>query len=264
MLHQGHKLRVEGTTLGRIRSHDRQASQCPAQLENRDRAEYAPNRELLAGEIATILVGPFEAPFEIPIALLSSQSTFFRKAFDPDSPFREATSGVLHLPDDSPGAFACLARWLWTRDTGLATEAPWMHLARLWVLADKLLIPSLCDSIMGVFAQKFRLIGGCISPSTINYIFSNTSPSLNGRRHPLRRMIVDLYAWGGSLRDVSHRMGEYDRGFLEALAVVLESLEQRGIWTEGSRDQPFLGEGIGEYYVSSERLDPTDGREVGG
>ena len=86
-------------------------------------------------------------------------------------------------------------------------------------------------------------------PPCINYVFANTLP---GSVHPLRRMVVDICAWGMSLRDLRRGMeeGVYDKAFLEEIYVVLIGLEERGICTElASGGMPWLGEGLATYKV---------------
>lgn len=212
---------------------------------------FEPDPADLTGDIAIILVGPFKIPFEVPIRLLSKQSLFFEKAFQPSSPFLEAHSKTLNLPDDITGAFACVVRWMYEGKSGLTADATWLRLSQLWILADKLLIPGLCNATIEIFPQKFKMIGGNIAAHTINYVFANTLPV---RRHPLRCMIVDIYAWGGSLEILQRFMGHYDKGFLSDMWHVLKDLEERKVCTELSMSgQPFYGNGVRRYYVDEDR-----------
>lgn len=212
---------------------------------------HEPDPADLIGDIATILVGPSKIPFEVPIKLLSKHSPFFAKAFQPSSPFLEASSLTLSLPDDIAGAFACVVRWMYEGKPGLTKDATWLQLSQLWILADKLLISELCDDTIQIFPKKFALIGGNIAASTINYVFANTVPV---RKHPLRRMVVDVFAWGGDLGSLRRWMDQYDRGFLSDMWYVLKNLEERKVCTELSmRGQPFYGERVRDYFVAEER-----------
>ena len=86
-------------------------------------------------------------------------------------------------------------------------------------------------------------------PSCINYVFACTLP---GGVHPLRRIVVDICAWGMSLGDLRRGMKEdvYDRGFLEEIYVVLAGLEEQGVCTElAMGGMPWLGEGLSAYKV---------------
>ena len=99
-----------------------------------------------------------------------------------------------------------------------------------------------------------------MSPSCINYVFANTLP---GEIHPLRRMVVDICAWGMSLGDLRRGMeeGVYDKGFLEEIYVVLTRLEEREICTElALGGMPWLGEGLAAYKVDERIEDEKRGR----
>jgi hypothetical protein len=212
---------------------------------------HEPDLADLTGDIATILVGSSKIPFEVPIKLLSKHSPFFQKAFQPSSPFLESTSKTLSLPDDIAGAFACVVRWMYEGKSGLTKDATWLQLSQLWIFADKLLMLELCDDAIRIFPKKFAQIGGNIATSTINYVFANTAPV---RKHPLRRMVVDVFAWGGDLGSLRRWMDQYDRGFLSDMWYVLKDLEERKVCTELSmRGQPFYGERVRDYFVSEER-----------
>lgn len=85
--------------------------------------------------------------------------------------------------------------------------------------------------------------------SCINYVFANTLP---GWVHPLRRMVVDVCAWGMNLGDLRRSMeeGVYERAFLEEIYVVLAGLEEMGVCTELAMEgMPWLGEGLEAYKV---------------
>lgn len=212
-----------------------------------DETPYTPDPEDLTGDLATILVGASKTQFDIPIKLLSKHSPFFEKAFCPNSLFLEANTQVLELPDDLPPAFACVVRWMFERNCGLTADSTWLQLSQLWILVDKLLMALLCNEIISLFPAKFQKVGGCISPSTIMYVFENTVPRL---KHPLRRMIVDVYAWGGSLVDLSKSMDVYDKDFLNEIWHVLKDLEERDVCTElSTTGQPFAGNKIKNYFV---------------
>lgn len=148
-----------------------------------------PHPDDLTGDLATIYVGPSRIGFEAPINLLSRHSPFFANAFC--HPFREASSHTIDLPDDVAAAFACVVRWMFEGQTGLDATSTGLQICQVWILADKLMMTALCNATMTVFPARFRAVGGAISPSTINYVFENTVPE---RTHPLRRIIVDVFA----------------------------------------------------------------------
>ena len=66
------------------------------------------------GDQTTVLVGPNEAKFMLPKALLTDRGgDFFKKALN--GSFAEATSSILPLPEDDPGAFKLFIEYLFTR-----------------------------------------------------------------------------------------------------------------------------------------------------
>lgn len=92
--------------------------------------------------------------FSIHRDLLCQHSPFFRAALH--SGMEESNSGVVSLPDDGPIEFAFVSHWIYhqyiPKDATDTCDID--ELLRLWVLADKLLMPDLQDSLMNTMCDN--------------------------------------------------------------------------------------------------------------
>jgi len=113
-------------------------------------------------------------------------SPFFDAAFNGN--FKEGTSQELDLQDTDPVAFSIFVDWLYTQtitsnpsDIDVPTEL--LMLVKLWVLADKLLIPRLQNETLAIFDERRSSTGRLgHGMRSCFYVYENTSEG-----SPLRR-----------------------------------------------------------------------------
>jgi hypothetical protein len=97
--------------------------------------------------MVTIYVGKMRKEFCIHKKPLCDNSDFFAKAFN--SQFKEGVSGILYLPEDSPGSFSLLVEWIYR---GILpdgnSEQDLQDLYHLYFLAEMTLWIKLKDDTM--------------------------------------------------------------------------------------------------------------------
>jgi hypothetical protein len=71
------------------------------------------NSRSLGEDIVTIYVGAKRKKFQIHKKLLCDRSSFFQKAFSSDRNFKEATEGIMYLPEDDSATFDRIVNWLY-------------------------------------------------------------------------------------------------------------------------------------------------------
>lgn len=146
--------------------------------------------------IVSVTVGSAKTPFRVHRDLLCDESPFFKAAFAKE--FKEASEGILDLPEDDVDTFDRFIQWMYSGEYGLSggfethaeADERYNQLARLYILADKLQVPRLKNDVVNKFFEvkvKARCVPRC---STVSYIFKN---SLNSSL--LRKLMVDWYAW---------------------------------------------------------------------
>jgi hypothetical protein len=70
------------------------------------------NSRSLGEDVVTLYVGAKRKKFQVHKKLLCDRSSF-QKAFSGDSNFKEATEGIMHLPEDDPATFDRIINWLY-------------------------------------------------------------------------------------------------------------------------------------------------------
>ncbi|OCK78890.1 hypothetical protein K432DRAFT_331197 [Lepidopterella palustris CBS 459.81] len=173
-------------------------------------------RFIFSGGIANINVGPNEVPFDAHIELLCDCSPFFDNALN--GRFIEAETKTVPLPEDDPDTFAEFLSWLYCEKIFQTKDNPgWMEISRLWVLADKLGIPTLQNKVMAEFPAKYtRLINkGNIHPKVLDFVYENTHEDSQ-----LRKIIVDICAWGMEVEKYAKHKESMPTEFLEDISEV--------------------------------------------
>jgi hypothetical protein len=131
-------------------------------------------------------------------------SPVLRAAFESD--FAEGKTQTYIMKDVSEEVFALLSRWLYTQSLGdkgmtnnLEIAARSINqLMKLWVLADKLLLPRLQNEAIDLIEEtRFKYHLDCTS--LFNYIWENTAAHT-----PLRHLFVDYSVW--NINKLSFRM----------------------------------------------------------
>ncbi|KAF4632013.1 hypothetical protein G7Y89_g6109 [Cudoniella acicularis] len=137
--------------------------------------------EALGNQTVKIYVGEKRKEFLVHKDLLCKTSDFFAKGFN--GGFKESQEGEMYLPEDSPGAFFFLVDWIYRSTLPTTfTEAHIPDLYRLYILADKLCIPTLKDKTMDsiqILAKELETNGNVgdafISKDIVLEVFSKFS-----------------------------------------------------------------------------------------
>jgi hypothetical protein len=167
-------------------------------------------------------------------------SKVLEKAFN--SQFKEGRTQVYVMEDTLPDTFRIFVHWLYSQklthihyeeyyDSNIEDEDGQIYAnkcsletqtrIKLWVLAEKLLVPRLQNEVMellGLISQT------CTTPFEIcvEYIYANTADS-----SPLRLFVVNLIAWTAPSREYKKYPHLYPYGFLLDLATVFSAAVPR-------------------------------------
>ncbi|KAG2444034.1 hypothetical protein HYH02_009232 [Chlamydomonas schloesseri] len=95
----------------------------------------------------TIRVG--ERRFHAHRAILSARCDYFKQRLAGDGGFADSRAAELELPDADPDAFALVLRWLYTGGAHIPAE----QARGVAGLADRLLLPELCDVALEVMVE---------------------------------------------------------------------------------------------------------------
>lgn len=149
--------------------------------------------------------------------MLRTNSAFFKAALSHD--WREREEGLVTLLEDDPSAFELYVSWLYTKrvaskfsdEEGTKRSQECALLTDCIVLGEKLqdvgFKNALVDCVIAVSTNDGNGNGCCITrPSRVNKIYEHTSPAA-----PVRRLLVDMWAWYG-MPDwfTSREMGQID------------------------------------------------------
>lgn len=123
---------------------------------------------------------------------MCNYSPVLKAAFN--STFVEGQTQIYKLDDTTNDTFTLFVQWIYKQTLENPTEASeiskhWAALTRLWVLAEKILIPHLQNQVLTNFDEYRKSIHN-ISTSEIPFIYENTKVG-----SPLRTLIVNHCAW---------------------------------------------------------------------
>jgi hypothetical protein len=168
----------------------------------------------------------------------------FKAAFT-NPAWKEYATQTYELKDITPGTFSLLVQWLYTQkldyDNG-SNGVTGPDLVRLWVLADRLLLPRLQNAAMNLV--EVILMTKNIIPiplHMLSYIYKNTLDDI-----PLRRFFVDVCA--SNLRD-SHfleKSNEFPHRMLIDLAIALKAKMTKSGYKAGVRN-------MAEFHVAEDK-----------
>jgi hypothetical protein len=133
--------------------------------------------------------------------------------------FMEGQTQTYTMEDTTEGAFTLLAQWFYTQkldgDLGGANVAG-DNLARLWVLAERLLIPRLQNLAIDRIDEK-RIECNCIYIGALQYVWDSTAPD-----SPLRRLFIHQCVW--NLRSDVYRssIDKFPKQMLAEICVLFE------------------------------------------
>jgi len=141
------------------------------------------------------VVGESKELFYVHKDILCEISPFIRAALA--GGFREAEDQEIPFPEDDVETFERLVQWVYTRalnlssyETEAETEAHYLALARLFVLADKLQIPMLKTLTVLTMYESVDKAKWVPPLEVIGHVYANSH-----RRCGLRRLLVDSYIW---------------------------------------------------------------------
>ncbi len=188
---------------GIFHTHDRQSSFAYAlvDVEKGDLLTSSSNRS--PDTIVTFLIGPGDSPkkFIVHKEHACYHSPVLDAAFNGN--FVEGQTHTYRIEDTSPGAFRLFVQWVYRQELDLFqlkssdVEEPDdpdqchvedMELAELWVLADKMAVPALQNSVISKII-KIRQETHLVAVNTLHYIYRTTVID-----SPLRRLMVSEVA----------------------------------------------------------------------
>lgn len=148
------------------------------------------NRDLrqLYDNIIYVKVGPEEVSFGIHKGLLSYVSSYFKAALNGN--FKEATDGVIKLPDEDPAVFKRFNGWLYTHVFDYKKEKAdndLTFLMELYVFAEKRGIPSLQNAVIDTLITIYYSLD-CVPCHEIAFAWKNTS-----EKSGLHSLLIDFY-----------------------------------------------------------------------
>ncbi|TVY19562.1 hypothetical protein LARI1_G003406 [Lachnellula arida] len=131
-------------------------------------------------------------PFLVHKAILCHYSPFFDAAFN--GGFQEDTTQELDLPDTDPIVFGILVEWTYSQRVIMPTTRTCndrFTLMKLWVLADRCLIPRLQNDTLVCLEARRATLGWMPSPcdDTFAYLYDNTA-----YRSPLRHYFAHRFS----------------------------------------------------------------------
>jgi hypothetical protein len=154
------------------------------------------------GVIVTFLIGPDPSPtkFIVHKEIACYHSKVFNAAFN--SEFIEGQTQTYRLEDTSEEAFRLLVQWLYAQKLDLLPSkakkffseealAEDMHLAELWVLADKLCMRRLQNMVL-THIEGINIRAHFVAVETFHYVYDNTAGGSPLRRYLVRICALDL------------------------------------------------------------------------
>ncbi|CZR51148.1 uncharacterized protein PAC_01023 [Phialocephala subalpina] len=161
-------------------------------------------------------------PLKIHKDVACHYSPVFKAAFN--SRFTEGETQTYKLEDVGQKTVRLLIHWMYHQelDVGKTTSQTKSltdkMLIELWVLADKLLIPPLQNSIVQELERQRKRFKAT-STSCINYVYEKTAPG-----SPLRRLFVSWCAWNVARSRFEDRPEHFPK---EMLLDLVQLLAQR-------------------------------------
>jgi hypothetical protein len=184
--------------------------------------------------------------------LICHYSSFFSTAFN--SNFTETATKTMTLPDVDLDGFGLLVHWFYTQQIDLDPkdrDSYVLPLAKLWTLAERLLITKLQNIIMDKlrvlveFAEKQNL------KDFLHYAYTLKDKS------PLKRLAADRMAWCTTPQALGAWIEHLPEGMLVDIVMSLKKDHVRG----KANENKGLGDAK-EYYVEVKgvvKADPDEG-----
>ncbi|TVY78457.1 hypothetical protein LSUE1_G006516 [Lachnellula suecica] len=165
-------------------------------------------------------------------------SPFFEAAFN--GGFEEGKNQTMDLCEASPKVFGMFVNWLYTQSIAQTKDESDFHsLVELWILADRLLIPTLQNDTLEAIDRRRVALNARPVPM-FNKVYEYTSPS-----SPLRKYIIQLAGSGFDLGMVLLTPEKYPKELLVDMINFMRTGDQRK-WVKFSKEelkQFFVDEG---------------------
>jgi hypothetical protein len=145
-------------------------------------------------EFVTFIIGPATASkiFLVHKEFVYHHSPVLKTAFE--SSFIEGETQIYKLDDVTPATFTLFVQWLYTQNLCNPITPPgdvssliehWHSLLRLWVLADKMMVPRLQNMTINAI-ENFRKSTLTLPSDEFAYVYENTDTGSQ-----LRRILVE-------------------------------------------------------------------------
>jgi len=165
--------------------------------------------------VTTIFVRLERTKFVIHRHLLIDKSAYFQGALY--GVFDEARKGEMNLERVITHVFQVFAHWLYFKTIEFEDDKAWFRtLSNAWLLGHNISAPGFKNYIIDALIARVKDTGELPDVDTINNIYTKTFPG-----SPLRRLLVDLFAWQSDPddgRDSACLSLEVDRVFVADLA----------------------------------------------
>ncbi|KAI9811840.1 MAG: hypothetical protein M1827_005191 [Pycnora praestabilis] len=155
--------------------------------------------ELLSGPMVHVYVGKTKRRWSIHKNILCHHSTYFQETLCDEDKYKgkgEGDGQRLDLPENDPGAFELLVKWLYqgTIDdvSDMPMERKWDYVVccqGLYVLCDKVNIPQLRNIAIDQYRKGCNEAGLVPDPEEIKPIYESTPPD-----SPFRRLVIRIAA----------------------------------------------------------------------
>ncbi|KAF2260956.1 hypothetical protein CC78DRAFT_584169 [Lojkania enalia] len=168
---------------------------------------------------AELLIGPKRTRFLLHTSLLVNQSPYFRAALT--GSFLESTNQAIELPDISVEVFELCVNWLYTNNidpTPFKDGKPaYYTLLHLYIVADRLCFEGLRNAITDLIADLADKTNSVLTPSDTRILYDQI-----GDEAPLRKLILDLFAFKKTDKLLQMHEDRWHAGFLRDLCVLLK------------------------------------------
>jgi hypothetical protein len=136
----------------------------------------------LGEDIVILYVGPKRKKYHVHKKLLCDRSSLFQKTFSSNSNFKEATEGIMYLPQDDPETFDRIINWLYRDQLPACPEKVknrqpisfHRSLIDMFLFAEKHCINVLANRVMDLM-QDIRLKENTVpNVEEIRHVYSNS------------------------------------------------------------------------------------------
>lgn len=214
-------------------------------------------------DIVYVDVGPSKQRFSVHKGLICHKSKFFSAAFN--SSFSEAVNGIVELVEEEPEIFDIAHAWLYTNELTWSEggkDVPCLvrQLSDLFVLADKLDMPLLCNKAIDGLKSKFLETEYMPSVTLINTAYTKTPES-----SPLRKLYVAVMTFDDRqwlVRATKHREGflKYPEFLIDIAGALQKQITRRPTSLANApflKDCSFHQHAEGEKDCSGKVVPPT-------